>query len=562
MEIGSHYRRLRSSGLAACLTLTIIVLFTAAGTVRAGAPDISDSAINNFLASKFQFDYTKIVDDASLRKFVDALDSQFAVIEYRQRTELVAPKTAGVSSKLGPDLERRYRELLGDGYIFKLLNEWRDKTSDPVNRAFINHYIDQRSGFMSDPQMAQQAQELAKRIGDRLYHFLLGVNGTTYTVDEAADIVFSGDNLPLARELYRQLNDSVSELAGDASRLYLMYSSMGQFVGYRNSMEYHLADLSFQPPEWRMIADSLRAVTDSAYFGWLDSLKQADHRDNIPLFEMEGLLRRAAVLPDGYFPADTVQTALTRLLTGFGLPDLPERLKVAQIDSGGFPAVAVRMYPPYNDLLLDSRGSGFKYYRRLISEYGRTLPWAYADSTLPYTLRDYPPGSEEMLTLLFTSMAEDSAFLARNFHIPDGELARFAAARRRLTVFQIRHALLYFYFDYSLSRDNSPDPPRYYMALTDTLFGAHDSSYQWIEVLVTGGLETAAKKLAHRFCWAKTLEILGNRYGGDYMDNPESGKFLIDKFCRPGRSQTIEQFIDAYTKDHLSVSTLKRRLGI
>ncbi len=559
MRFDKHYCRYRSHGTR--IILTLILLF-AAGVARAGAPDISDTAIEKFLASKFQYDYTRIVDDASLKDFVYALDSQFAVIEYRERTELVAPNTPGIVNRNGSDLELRYKELLGDRFIFKLLSEWQKKTSDPINKAFIDNYIYLRSGFMSDPQLAQDAQQLAQRIGDRLYHFLLVVDGKTYTVDQAADIVFSGDSLPLARDLYRQLNDSAAILAVDASRLYLMYSAMGQFVGYRNSMDYHLGELSYSSPQWRMIADSLRAVTDPAYFGWLDSLKQAENRDDIPLFEIEGRLRRAAVLPDKYFPSDAVQEALTRLLTGFGVPDLPERLTVTQIDSGGFPALAVRLCPPYKDLLLDSQGSGFDYYRRLITEYGRTLPWAYADSSLPYTLRDYPSGSEDMLTQLFGTMAEDSAFLAQNFHIPDDELARYAAARRRLTIFEIRHALLYFYFDYSLSRENAPNPPGYYIALTDTLFGAHDSSYQWIEVLATGGMETAAKKLAYRFCWARTMEMLGDRFGDDYMDNPESGKFLIEKFCRPGRTQTIEQFIDANTKDGLSVASLKRMLGI
>jgi len=167
-----------------------------------------------------------------------------------------------------------------------------------------------------------------------------------------------------------------------------------------------------------------------------------------------------------------------------------------------------------------------------------------------------------VLTQLFETMADDSVFLAQNFHIPDAELARYEAARRRLTVFQIRHALLYFYFDYSLSQEEASDPARYYVAMTDTLFGAKDSSYQWIEVLATGGMETAAKKLAYRFCWAKTLGMLGSRFGDDYMDNPESGKFLIEKFCRPGRTQTIEQYIAANADNRLSVTALKRMLGI
>lgn len=561
MKVGRKYRRFRYKITSAWFGLTFIVAFGAAA-VRAGPPDISDAAVAQFLASKFQYDYTRIVDDATLRDFVDALDSQFAIIEYRQRTELVAPGTAGIAKKLGPDLEQRYMELLGDRFIYKKLDDWKGKTTDSVNRAFIANYIDLRSGLMADPKAAREAKELAKRIADRLYHFLLAANGKKYTVEEAADIVFSGDSLPLARELYRQLNDSVAMLADDASRLYLMYNAMGQFVGYRTSLEYHLAQLSFSRPDWRIIADNFLKVTDSAYFGWLDSLKRADHRKNIPLFEIESILRKAAVLPDSFFTADAIEAAIDRLLTGFGLQEIKERLRIDQIDSGGFSAIAVRLYPPYDDLLLDSRAGGYEHYQRLASEYGRALPWVYADSALPYTIRDYPPGSEEMLTTLFETMAIDSAFLARNFGVPEGELARFEAAQRRLTVLQIRQSLLYFYFDYVLSQEKTASPPRLFMALTDTLFGAYDSSYQWVEILVTGGLESAAKELAHRFCWAKTLEMLNDRFGGDYLNNPKAGEFLVEKFCRPGRTQTIERYIKANTDDRLSLTTLKEILGI
>jgi hypothetical protein len=562
MKVDMKCRRFRDRITSVCIGLTFVITLGLAGGTWAGPPDISDAAITKFLAKKFQYDYTKIIDDATLRDFINALDSQFAIIEYRQRTELVAPGTAGIGKKLSPDLEQRYMELLSDRFIFKKLNEWRSKTTDSVNRAFIANYIDLRSGLMADPKAAQEAKELAQRIADRLYHFLLAANGKTYTVDQAADIIFSGDSLPVARELYRQLNDSVAMLADDGSRLYLMYNAMGQFVGYRTSLEYHLAQLSFSRPEWRIIADNFLKVTDSAYFGWLDSLKQADHRQNIPLFEIESILRKPAALPDSFFTTEAVETAIDRLLSGFGLQDLKGRLRINQIDSGGLPAVAVRLCPPYDDLFLDSRAGGYEYYRRLASEYGRALPWAYADSALPYTVRDYPPGSEEMLTTLFETMATDSAFLARNFSIPGKVLARFETARRRLTIFQIRHSLLYFYFDYVLSQEKTSNLPHLFMALTDTLFGANDSSYQWVEVLVTGGLETAAKKLAHRFCWAKTMEMLNDRFGADYWDNPRAGEFLVEKFCRPGRAQTIEQYIEANTDDRLSVAALKRLLGM
>lgn len=532
------------------------------GFVSAGAPDVSDTAIETLLAGRFQYDYTTIVDDATLRDFIDALDYQLAVIEYRQRMELIGdPKAGVVSRRYGQDLKRRHLDLLGDPFVFKKFTDWNEKTADPVNRAFIDWYLTGRSELLMDPSATGEARKLAQRIGDRLYGFHFRINGQKYSAADAAEIIFSGDNAPLAETLYRMLNDSASILAEDATRLYTMYNNLGQHLGYRTSLDFHLAKLSFRRPEWLIIADNMAAISKDEYFLWLEDVKQARDQENIPLFEIEEILSGAAVLPDSFFTPEAVSNAMERLLTGMGLGLVHDRLRVRTVDSAGYAALAVRLCPPYDNLLLDNREGGFAYYRRLAAELGRSLPWVYADTTLPYVLRDYPAGSEEALTLLFEMMALEAGFLAEQFSIPADKLDEFERNYRRLTAFRIRQSLLYFYFDYYLSQEIASDPVRLYLALQDSLFGVRDSSYQWIEILVTGGLESAPEKLAHRFIWARTAEMLHRRFGDRFFSSPAAGAFLIEEFCLPGRTRTIEQYVDASTDDRLSVDYFKSVMG-
>jgi len=541
------------------LILTILCVVSLATVGLAGPPDISDSAIEEFFATRFQYDFTRIVDEASLRDFIDVLDHRFAVSEYRQRKELVAePGSDDFRKPYAHDLNEYSRKLLKDRFLVKKLTEWKADTSDHINFHFIDWFLDRHADLTMSMPAVSEARQLAQRIADRLYKFHFKVDGQKYSATEAADIMFSGDSLPLARRLYRLINDSASVLVPDAAKLYWMHNAMGQSRGYSTTLDYRLDRLSFDKSEWLAIADNFKAITRDEYFTWLDSLKRAQGRETIPLFEIENLLTRAAVLPDSFFTPETVAAAMTDLINGAGLVRIKDALRVRMNDSAAYLALAIRLCPPYDNLLLDSRLGGFAYYRRLAAELGRSLPWVYADSTLPYILREYPPGSDETFTKLFETAALKPEFLAEHLSIPFEMLERFDRNRRLLTAFRIRKSLFYFYFDYILSQQIASDPAGLYMALQDSLFGVRDSSYQWVEIVVTGGLESAAEEVANTFTWAKTIEMLHRRFGDDYLGIPEAGTFLVEKFCRPGRSQTIETYIQAHAADRLSVDYFKR----
>ena len=552
---------MRCKSIAALLGSVGVIL--AAASASAATPDVSDSAIGQLLAGSFQYDYTAIVDDPSLRAFITALDRRLAAIEYRQRKELtVLPGSAGFAKSFRSDLEQRYRELVGDRFIFEKLNQWQKTTGDPVNKAFIDLYLDKRSDLMADPAVIREARQLAQRISDRLYSFGFIIDGNKYGIKDAARIIFAEANLPLARKLYRMVNDSAALLADDAAKLYVMYSKMGELRGYRTSLDYALSRLSFRKPEWLIIADNLKQVTEAEYVACLADVKKEAGRDDLALFEIEKRLVDAATLPDVYFTPEKVDSAIRQLLRGFGFGDLLDRLDIRVVDSGSYSALAIRLFPPDENLLITNRQGGYGYYTRLAAELGRSLPWVYADSALPYVLRDYPIGSEEMLTALFETLAIDSAFLATHFDIPAEALAKYSKKYRQLTTFRLRQTLLFFYFDYYLSEEKAANPGKLFMALEDSLFKVQDSSYQWIEILITGGLQSAPLKLAHRFCCAKTIEMLSRRFGDNFAADPSAGRFLIDKFCMPGRRQTIEQYITANAESRLGMTGIRRQLNL
>ncbi len=538
--------------------LVVLILSTA---LPAAAPiDISDAAIQQLLARPFQFDYTTLTSESALRRLIDAVDLQLATIEYRQLKELISsPQDSLVKQEFGQELEKRYREILGDGFLFDKLRQWRQQTSDTVCRAFIDLFTERRDLFQTDPGLLRQAKELAQRIADRLYKFRFAVGGREYKGADIIGLMESGEDRDLLKILYRMQNDSAALLAADASRLYGLYSRMGEGRGYRSSFDYSLSRLSFRKPEWFKIAENLKTATEAEYQACLTAVRKDVGDNNPSFFDIDHYLRQGARLPDEYFPTVAADSTVAKLMAGVGLDSLVRKLVIIKVDSARWPAVAIRFLPPNDVQLVKSNLGGFTYYRRLASEMARTLPWVYADTTLPILLRDYPPGTEEMLTGAFEAWALDSAFLAANFSIPKDRLSRFITCNRWLAVFRLRQQLVYFTMEYFLSEGTSTDPVTLYWSLEKSLLGVTDSSYQWIETLLTGSMEKYPGWVAHQFTRLKLNEMLDKQFGGGYAADKRTGPFIITAFCHPGRTRTAEEFITAHAVNRLSVDDIKRQ---
>jgi hypothetical protein len=538
----------------------ILALTVTTATSWAAPIDVSDTAIAQFLAHPFQFDYTTITGDSTLRRLIDAVDLQLTTIEYRQLTELISsPHDSLVGQEYRRDLENRYRELLGDGFLFDKLRQWRQTTADPANRAFIDLVMARRDAFQADPALLRQAKELARRIADRLYQFRFEVGGKAYKGADIVALMESGKDRDLLKTLYRMQNDSAALLAPDAARLYGLYSRMGEGRGYPTSFDYALSRLSFRKPEWIKIAEELKAATEAEYQACLAAVRKDIGGSTPSFFDIDHYLRRGVQLPDEYFTIAAADSAVARLLARVRLDSLTSKLVVVQADSSRWPALAVRFLPPYDIQLVKSSLGGFAYYRRLISETARTLPWVFTDTTLPFLLRDYPAGTEEMLTGTFEAWALDSAFLAANFSIPPDMLKRFITCNRWMTMLRLRQQLAYFSMEYFLSEGTSTDPVPLYWSLEKSLLGVTDSSYQWIETLLTGTLEKYPEWIAHQFARIKLNEILNKKFGEEYAADPRTGPFIITSFCRFGRTRTMQEFIGANVVDRLSVDDVKRQ---
>lgn len=540
--------------------ITAILVIIAAAMASAEPIDISDSAMSRFLAYPFQFDYTTITSDSTLRLLVEAVDRQLTIAEYRQLKELISsPQDSLVREEYRREMENRYREILSDGVLAAKFRQWRQTTSDPVCRAFIDLVMSRRETLLADPGLITQAKQLARRIADQLYQFRFEVGGKSYRGTDIVALMESGQDRDLLQTLYRMQNDSAAILARDAARLYGLYSRMGEGRGSRSSFDYSLSRLSFGRSEWYKIAEDLKAATEAEYQACLAAVRNETGIASPAFFDIDHFLRRGMHLPDRYFSPAAADLAVKKLLTSVGLDSLIPKLVTVKADSAQWPALAVRFAPPYDVQLIQSTLGGFAYYRRSVAEIARSLPWVFADTTLPFLLRDYPPGTEEMMTGTFESWALDSAFLAANFAIPPDTLARFVAVHRWMVVFRLRQQLVYFLMEYYLSDGAMADPVPLYWALEKSLLGVTDSSYQWIETLLTGTLEKYPDWVAHQFARIKLNQILYTRFGETYAADRRTGPFLITSFCRPGRAQTLEDFVKAGGVERLSVSDIKRQ---
>jgi hypothetical protein len=524
--------------------------------------DISDSALTKFIATPFQYDYTKIVDDHSLREFIDALDRRIAIVEYRQRYEYVNPDVGSDSdNRFGKDLEKVYRDLMSDSYLADQLVAWKEKTTDPVNLAFIEEYLRRRTELMADQQIIYKARQLSQRIADRLYHYSFRVDDSVYSAEQAAEIIASGDNFELADRLYKQQNDSAANLAMDATRLYLLYQQMGEFKGFPDMLHYNLSGMGLRVPEWFQIADKIVHVTQPAYDSLLDDLRAESNLDNLPLFFIEQKLETDASLEDSYFTADKIDTAIQRLLKASGFLDLYDRLSLKALDSGQIPALAVGLYPPSDVWLMTSGRNGFEYYRRLVTELGRASGWVYAEPTLPYVLRGYPYGCSETVASLFEDLALSPEMLSSVFGIPDAQIDEFTRARRRLELFQLRQITAYFLFDYYLTEGVQSDPQALYQTLEESVLGSTDKSERWIEVLITGEIQRYTTRFVERFAFYRLLENLTARYGDLLSGSGEFGGYLYEKIFHPGKTVTVGDLFGPLKSASADLESLSSRFS-
>lgn len=561
-EVDDHFMRI-------VMLIFLLLLILMLPLSASGQPlDISDRSMEKILGTPFQYDYTRITDDGEMRSFIDSLDRYFATIEYRRLKQYTAGKyiPAGIDSSNRRDfseqLESRYLDLLADGYLFQKLDQQSEKTDDPIIKAFVKKMTALREDFVVDHQLIDYARELAGRLADRLYRFIFKVKGKTYNSAEAARIVDQGSDRNLIRDLYRLQNDSAAVLAADAARLYFIYSGMGEYKGYPTSFDQNISALSVDKNDWLAISKGILEITEEEYKRCLEAVSHEYKTDNPTLVEMERFFRDRNRLPDSCFSAEKSAAAIKQLLSGLGLDSLPDLINIRPIDSGTIPALAIRLLPPDDNLFLRSGQSGFDAYRRLAAEWGRCLVWVYSDKSLPYLLRDYPTGTEESLAILFENLALRKNYLSDNFDIAENELERFVECDRWMSIFQMRRMVMFFLFDYNLSQKIETDPKELYWSLEKSCLGVNDSSFLWIETLMTGNLQRYPRWLSHIFSNFKIQEILFARLGETYADNQQAGPFLIESFCRPGQSRTLDQFITRYSKNKYSIDDIKRQLGI
>lgn len=548
----------RAAALVLCITIALSFLFE---NIDAAPPDISDAAITKFLQHSFQYDYTTVTDDASLRQLIDAVDYQMAVINYRgimEKTDLSRISSQG--KMFEQQLDGRYQEIVHDGYLFKLFSEWQNKTQDPIIKSFIDLFLFDREQLLAYPAGMERVRSLAGRIAERLQKFHFKIDGKYYDVNDIRRFIATDDGATLGRQLVRLRRDSSAIMADDALLLYKMYNAMGLEKGGRTWQEYLFLPYSLDYPDWIKIAEEINSATDDIYFAALKKLKSEHHLNDPSGYEINRILNSQAVLPDEYFDQDRIDRAVTQLLANLGLSQLSDRLQILQMDDSASYPVAIYRYPPEDILFVKFSRAGFAGYYRMLSEMGKALPWAYADSTLPYLLRTYAPGTAIMTSELFISLGTDPEFLAANFNIPEEKLKPYQASSKLLTMYQIRQVTQYILFDNKLSSGKIDNPSELFWSLELSTIGTADSSYFWIDALVSGRIEEFPNLLAQAFGRFKMREILHYQIGPDYATSDKTGRFLIDQFCRPGRVQSLKDFIEKYSPAPLSVADFTRQM--
>jgi len=538
--------------------ILITVLFLI-GPAVSEAPDVSDMATERFLDFSFQYDFSQISGEQGLHDFVMAYDSQLAFIAYRRsKAGLERGHSPGFESDFSDRLEERYRHLLNDGFVFEQIEKWRTETADSVLLNFFNLLIRQRRELTADRTVANEIGQLSERMADHLYNFLFDVDGRFLNVRQVVQLMDTTSDYRLARQLYQMQNDSAGTLTPMAAQLYRLYDLLGQQRGAASLFDYALEPLGYDREYWRDMARTIVDGTEDEYKKCLTAVRKKMGRDNPTRFEVEKELSTHQILPHGYFPPDVCDSVVREMAEAMGLDSIWHIVRHFRADQVPSAAMALRMYPPYDDALVRGHYGGFGYYTRVSGETGRLIPWVFADTTMPFILRDYPAGTSEMLSGLFIDLAFDSTRLEQRFKIPPEVISEYLTYRNWYQIYQLRHTALYFLFDEYISRKGNDDLGKYYGKLEKEIFGVKRQSHRWIEILHSGNLSSYLEWMAEHYSRLNLERILIDKFGPDFANNKEAGRFIIDNFARPGCSQTMTDFFSKYEKSRLDAAAVKK----
>jgi len=479
-------------------------------------------------------------------------------------------------SKEGPaDLDSakaQFAKIFLDQNRRATIDEWRNKSASLADerlarRLELWHRCFIGGAVYADPGIAAMENALQKLITDFSFTF----EGKPITRAQITNRLRSEQNQRRRHKLWRVTGQLSAKAKDDLIHLIKRRNELAQQLGFEN---YYSLSLYVHALDEGWLLETLHDLeerTRPAFQTFITTSRKKLRVQKMRPWDFDIALREAVLLPDKYFPSDSVFAIIHRFQQRIGFPvdSLPIKEYIRDIPYGGL-SLAIKIPTDSRFLVNPTKGKGF--YEVAFHEYGHSLQAVYTRIDEPI-LKGYEwiPGAQcaayaEGVADFHKEFTDDRAWLATYTKAKPREIEKYLAGKGIPLLYRTRRFLKDFFIEYELYKNpeqdaaslereiykkyllvdmDEKDPPLFAANIWYTSYPCYFQNY-----ILAGMIATQLQ------------EALNARFGEEKLTNPEVAAWIIENLYAEGELSEWSERIRNATGKTLETGAYLRKMGI
>lgn len=465
-----------------------------------------------------------------------------------------------------------FTSIFIDSIARKTIEDWRNRSgslADPLlgRRLELWHRCFLGGSVYADPGIASLENELQNLITN----FTLRYNGKAITRAELNTRLRTERKQSRRKKLWEVTSQLSARAEHRLDSLVRLRNTIAEGLGFRN---YYSLSLHLQAVDeaWLIATlNSLEEQTREPFRRFIGSTREDLGLEEFGPWDFDFSLRRAASIPDRYFPADSVFSVIHAFETAIGFPvdSLPITEVVRDIPYGGL-SLGIRI--PSDSRFLVNPTQGKNFYGVAFHEYGHSLKAVNVRTRYPI-LKGYEwiPGAqcaayEEGVADLHREFTDDPVWLSAYTTTPSVDVSEYMASRNLPALYRLRRLMKDFFFEYEMYSDPDQDLTALEHAMYEKyLLTAPDSTepHQYASSIWYTSYPCYYQNYILAAMIATQLqEALTNRYGSRKFSDTLVSRWMIENLYADGERREWTERVRHATGKSLETGPFLRKLSI
>ncbi len=521
-----------------------------------------------------------------LKSFISKFEEKYVPL-YKQSAE--AYWTASISGKeedfkKSAAVEFEITKIFADKASFETLKKIKESKSitDPVLNRQLTVLFNAFSGEQIDTAKSKAMIDMQSKIEMKFGNFRAVVGTDSLTDNQVEEILRTSTDNAKLEATWKASKKSGANVAQDIIALVKKRNEAAKELGYSNFHEMSLKLSEQDPAEIEKLFDELDSLTRDSFAqlksemdDYFSKRYKVQKQDLMPWHYQNRFFQEApqiyAVDLDGYYKDKDLVDITTKYYQGIGMDITPIVQKSDLFEKPGKNqhAYCIDIDKAGDVRVLCNVKSNANWMNTLLHEYGHSVYSKYNDTVVPFMLRDAAHiFTTEAVAMFFGRCASNPNWMKANIGLKDEEAAKISAdcfktLRLEQLVFS-RWAQVMYRFEKGLYENPDQDLNKLWWDLVE--------KYQMVKKPADRNEPDWASKihiatspcyyhnyllgelLASQFSYyiAKNILKTDDLTTINWSNNPEIGKFFIEKVFKPGMTYEWNDMIEKATGEKLT----------